>query len=636
MQQLALSGRRIRALINQDLRLAISAHDGRRTWESSQSLVPSAVVRHGDETPRTVSLAAAEDVAVSAFDDGTYRGHTVRLADVQGADVALELIFGIDSGTDELMLQVAQIGGADTVVDMEHFYRFEKPVSDGGYVVLPHGSGYLIPADCSDDFPGNAEKNWMVGAGWSLPLFGMVGGNDGMCAIVETWWDSEVKAEHIPGDRSTLDFHWRGSLGKLSYPRRLLLRFAEGMDYVAMAKLYRNHARTQGLVRTLEEKAQQTPVIRRYIQGMLLRWPAWDSEHADQVLADIGRLRGMGFDLNFFFPKWSSAGYAPGRNTATTSDGVWQGHFLRDPVPGGWPALAAFQDAVRARGCVVQGFTSLQTQKPDAPEYDEARWAVGATGERCPWLSTHDAVDRNRRMLDNMETCGLKPDVLYYDGYAAHNAPPEDFSRSHPVTRREVFEAQNACFAEARRRGIMPGAELARFWCMADCDYFFFADWSSDRLTNEPNEGASKPVGEPIPLFQLVFHDCYSAGFSSGGYALYAAGYDWWADWTPRLYELIFCSAPAHNWLPDGHVPVRDWENEKTQRRWTWLKRWSAFYRAIATSEMVSHKFLSPHRKNQRIEFANGVAAEFDTAANVFRVHGVSGFTGEWESANEL
>jgi hypothetical protein len=195
---------------------------------------------------------------------------------------------------------------------------------------------------------------------------------------------------------------------------------------------------------------------------------------------------------------------------------------------------------------------------------------------------------------------------------------------------------QKRCFAETRRRGLMPAAELARFWCMDDCDYFFYTDWSADRLSNGPTIKSTKPVGEPIPLFQLVFHDCYMAGFSGGGYAQYLAGVDWWADQTPRLYELLFASAPAYNWLPGGRVPVGDWESEKTKRRCAWLKRWSAYYRAVATSQMISHQFLSPDRRRQQVEFANGVAASFDLAGNRFRIVGASGFIGGWETPEKL
>ena len=44
----------------------------------------------------------------------------------------------------------------------------------------------------------------------------------------------------------------------------------EGMDYVAMAKRYRQQAQEQGLLRTLKEKSKQTPVIQEYINNILL------------------------------------------------------------------------------------------------------------------------------------------------------------------------------------------------------------------------------------------------------------------------------------------------------------------------------------------------------------------------------
>ena len=199
-----------------------------------------------------------------------------------------------------------------------------------------------------------------------------------------------------------------------------------------------------------------------------------------------------------------------------------------------------------------------------------------------------------------------------------------------------TYEAQNAAFAETRRRGIVPAGELARFWCIADCDYFFYTDWSSDRLANTPVQGAPAPVGEPVPLFQLVFHDCFSAGFSGGGYAVYNAGYDWWADQTPRLYELLYASAPAYNWLPGGEVPLGDLERGALPRKLDWLRRWRDYYSAIATAELVGHSFLSADRTLQQVEFANGVRATFNMAANELRVENVAGFSGEWEQPAQL
>ena len=631
MNQLELSGKNVNIQVNENLSLTVLRRDGRLLWESSKTQTPTIMVRANDTEPRTLPLASATNVSVSHFDDGKHRGNIVRLSGFDGFDVVMELILAIDTTSDELLIQVSQVGGRDTVVSVGHLYRFEKSVTDGGYMVLPHGSGYLIPAECPDELPGKGLKGGLIGGRWSMPIFGMVRGDDSMCAIVETWWDCDVEADHLPGDLSALDFNWVGSPGKLSYPRRFVLRFAKGLDYVAMAKVYRKHARKQGLLRTLEEKADETPVIRKYMGNILLRWPAWNTEDGPAVLADIRRLQKMGFGINFFFPKWSSAGYLPERGTATTANAGWQAYLLQNPVPGGWKSLAGFADTLRQLGCTVQGFVNPRSQVPDGPEFDEERWPCNASGQQIHDLSTHDALERTKRVLDNIEAKGLKYDVLYYDGYSAHYPLQEDFSPSHPQTRRQTYEAQNTCFAETRRRGIMPGGELARFWCMADCDYFFFTDWSSDRLSNTPVQGAPAPVGEPIPLFQLVFYDCYIAGFSGGGYALYSPGYDWWADRTPRLYELLFASAPAHNWLSEGYVPIRDWDSNKAQRRWNWLKRWNAYYRTIATSEMVSHRFLSPDWRQQRIEFANGVTANFNMATNELRVEGIADFSGDWE-----
>ena len=100
----------------------------------------------------------------------------------------------------------------------------------------------------------------------------------------------------------------------------------------------------------------------------------------------------------------------------------------------------------------------------------------------------------------------------------------------------------------------------------------------------------------------------------------------------------MYASQPCYNWLvpQTGFAPIPDWNDEATKQRIEWLKTWSAFYRTVAMSEMISHKFLASDRKHQQVEFANGVGAEFDMSANAFRVRGVEGFTGDWETPGEM
>ena len=629
--EIVLQSRNITVRILDKLLLEVTSRDGQVLWASSSQHPPAMSLKDG----QTIPLHCADKKKLELYSEGSYQGSKLRLWGFDGTDAVMELIFAVDADSDELLLQVEQVGGDDTVRQINHFYRFEKRTAAGGYMILPHGSGYLIPADCPDELPGSFAKGGLIGSRWTLPMFGMVQGSEGLCIIVDTWWDCDVEAHHIPTEQSGLDFNWLSSLGKLSYARRHRIRFAGGMDYVAMAGLYRSQAKHQGLLRTLEEKAQQTPAIRNYIDNVLVRWPAWDPDNAQAVLSDVRKLRQMGFGINFFFPKWFSAGYDSSRTTVNACNGSWQAYLHPDPVPGGWASLVKFADSLRQSDCLIQGFICPRSQRPDSPQYDQERWPIDAQGKQIKdlLLGTHDDLDRNRRVLDNLQTKGLSLDVMYYDGYSAYEPVPEDFSPAHTVSRRENFQTQNACLAETRRRGIIPGAEAARFWCIADCDYFFFTDWSSDRLTNVPTQGAPGPVGEPIPLFQLVFHDCYIAGFSGGGYAIYAPGYDWWPDRRPRLYELMFASAPAYNWLPmpGGDMPIGDWGSDENQARWAWLKRWNGYYRKIACSQMISHQFISEDRKSHRIEFANGVSAELDMREGLCRVRGVSEFSGDWQ-----
>ena len=630
-----LRGRDIAVRVTDELSIDVIDGDDAVIWSSSRQHLPRVTLANG----QVFSLHDAEARDVSDFTEAGFVGHRVNLVKFGDADVEIDLVLALDD-TDTLLVQIEQSGGKDAVRQIDHLYRIEKPTSQGGYMVLPHGSGYLIHADCADELPGERDDTDLIGTRWTLPMFGMVRDDHAMCVIVEDWWDCEVKVEHRPGRFSALEFNWWPSLGRLAYRRRMLVQFARDMDHVGMAKAYRAYARTQGLVRTLEEKAEQTPILRRYFDSILVRWHTGREKDRDRVMADLRRFREMGFNLIFFYPKWASKGYsAETADTATDpSRGTWHSFLQPNPGRGGWPVLVQLAEEARSLDCVIHVFTRMISHDEGAPDFNTARLPRGEDGELTPVSRgasiyiTHDEHERLVKTLDFIEERGLKLDTLYFDGYAAHAGGVEDYSPEHPVTRRRGYDLMNEAMAETRARGIMPAAEVGRFWCVPDTDFFFFTDWSRERLTNTDNEQSVAPVGDPVPLFQLVFHDCCMAGFSGGGYSNIRAGCDWWRDRTPRLYEMLFASAPAYNWLPTCDLPVEDWDSDVARAKFEWLKRWSTYYRAIATAEMTSHRFLSDDRKQQRIEFDNGIWAEFDMGRDMCRVGGIEGFSGDWET----
>ena len=582
-KSLELSGQSVRILVNEDLSLDIQDVRGTSLWNGRDTYAPHVSIGKGESDSRSRPLASAGQRSVEPFSDGRHQGYKITLSRFADSDVELTLTLTLDPQIDELLVAIAQTGGRDVVTHVDHLYRFEQPMAAGGYLVVPHGAGYLFTPDIPSKLEATAG---LIGTRYSLPLFGLKQGNHGMYAIVESWHDCLVDYAHLPGEKWVLDFNWVPATEDLAYPRRLLLRFGQGLDYVKMAKGYRQYAQDQGLLRTLEQKTQRLPLLRRYLDGIEFRWGGWEPTQVEAVKDDLRRLRDMGLKLNFFFPKVPSQGYAPGRS----ADAGWASWMLESPVPGGWPVMVELADYTRDLGFPVKCFINgLSLPSPEAPE------ALA-------------------QALDHAASRGLKPDALYFDSYTAHGA------NTLPPDRREHAADIVACFQETARRGIIPGSELPRFWAMADsCFYFFDGVWSSDRL----------PVGEPIPLLQLVFHDCYYAHFAGGGYSPVA---DWWQDRNPRLYELLFATAPSYNWLPKAKVPI-DWDDPATMPQWRWLRLWSAYFRSIATSEMVSHEFLSEDRKLQRITFANGAVAEFDMAADRFRVWGLPDFNGNWIAA---
>ena len=593
--------------INQDLTLAVYVNSNENAvWTTDPAMV---TVRRqntdGEEDSTRVELTEEIEREVESLDDGTFQGHRIRFTGIGEADVELSVILAMDE-QDRLLVEAQQTGGADDVVEITGLYRFAITPHPNSYLVVPWGSGYMIRSDSTKP----VHLAGFVGASYSLPLFGLVQGDHTLYQIIESWWDAYVHIDHAPGDKSRIALDWKSSHGKLDYARRVLLVFDRGQNHVGMAKAYRKYLADRGQLVTLAERLKTTPRLKRFLEGVEYRSITWASQDHQQLLDNIRRFQEAGLPVTFFHPKWIM--------TPGWAENSWQ-DFLKDkPREGGWSGAGKLIEEVHRLGCPVTLFVMPHVYYANGPDYDTAK----LSGVGFPKISDRYAVEVVQNILHNLEDHGIDIDALYFDVHSAHRGHSEHHSTEEPVTRKQTFAAQVNSFRETRSRGIIPGAELARFWCVNDCDYFFFTDWASDRLRN----------GEPIPLFPLIFHECYAAHFSGGGY--YDEGkYDWYADRHPRLYELMYGAIPSHNWLPGGSGLIRpeDWDTDAMARRLNWLRRWHRYFQAVCFAEMIDHRFLSDDRLLQQVEYANGVIADFDLAQGRFRVQGVPGFTGKWE-----
>ena len=170
---ISLTGQRVIVTLTDKLALEVRDPDGALLWASSPDPVPTITVTpataNADEKTGQCDFALhlAMNQQVRPFSTASYSGHQLTLNGFPGTDVTLALALAIDAGTDELLIQVEQTDGQDTVVEVRHLYRFDKPPAAGGYMVLPHGSGYLIHADCPDELPGRGPRGGLIGHRWS-------------------------------------------------------------------------------------------------------------------------------------------------------------------------------------------------------------------------------------------------------------------------------------------------------------------------------------------------------------------------------------------------------------------------------------------------------------------------------------
>ena len=119
---------------------------------------------------RTLGFGEAGVKDWQPFEEGRHRGYRTRLGAFPGTDLEIELVHALDSETDELLVRLEQTGGQDRIRRVNHFYRIEKPTSDGGYLLVPHGSGYLIPADMAESMPkGDSIRGNLVGGVTACP-----------------------------------------------------------------------------------------------------------------------------------------------------------------------------------------------------------------------------------------------------------------------------------------------------------------------------------------------------------------------------------------------------------------------------------------------------------------------------------
>ncbi len=451
-------------------------------------------------------------VTAAAFQNGVAHGLSA-VYDL-GECLTLYTRVYIENTRDDLYfdsrLEGDRVGQVD-VVSFPSAVDFHAPVGHG-YTVLPRMQGTLVPAGS----PIQLADGIIFERDAYMPLFGQVWDNSGYMAVVDTPYDAKyaLRGENI-------EFLFRTSLGLMAYPRRILYRFMENCDYNDFAHSFRSYLEERGEVYTLREKVAKNPAVERLFGAPVVHEciavhispdsdyyrpddPAFNDHHVsfDTRAEQLRALRAKGLEKAYLhFDGWGCHGY----------DNLHPDPFPPHEGAGGAAGMKRLADTARELGYIFGVHDQYRDYYYDAPSFDLDNaiqnidgshpfcsvWYGGKHSFFCATL----ALDYVRRNYDEFERLGIDVQAAYLDVFSVV-ALDECFNPAHRMTRRQCAEARNACLDHLTSRGIIPSSEETIACLLPSLVLCHHAPFYATSFEN------GEAVGIPLPLFNLVYHDC--------------------------------------------------------------------------------------------------------------------------------
>ena len=504
-------------------------------------------------------------------------------------------------------------------------FEFNKDSSDW-YTLLPKQQGLLIPNNRSTEFRPDGFNGRFGTASAYLPFFSQIKEGEGYIAISLTPWNMGYYATHPEnGGYTSVGFRLENSLGKMDYRRIMRYSFLTSCDYNDICKLYRNFAIETGRLKTLEEKAVRTPSINNligcaFVHKGIKTCVQSDSDFFDAAAPDknnhltsfkkraeeMRELKSLGVDkLYLHLDGWAEPGYDnnhPDYLPACAEAGGWEGMKELSDTMKELGFMFGIHDQYRDFYKKAKSYSDdLACMSPDGSIYTHKRWAGGPQSYLC----TTQAPYYVKRNFTEIEKHDIHLDCAYLDVFTC-NEGDECANPHHRMTRCDSYRYRNKCFDYLLSKNILPSSEEVNDWCMKSLVFCHYAPY--DFMLHEPG---SPKAGIPVPLFNLVYHDCVIE--------------PWMMDKVSEnedymLYALINGGAPylirepAYPGIDGSFTIDNDLKLTDDIKR---SKVVSDFHEKVAKAELIKHELLDETGRKQASTFANGykVIVDFDTSS---------------------
>lgn len=492
------------------------------------------------------------------------------------------------------------------------------------YTVDPMRQGFMLP----DTYKQNRFAIFLIRAvprkintGQAyMPVFGRVCGKKGYSGFAQDSHDCTLMSCYGKKKSLLTAFNWLASKGKLAYERVAHYNFYDECDYVTIAKSYRNHLQASNDLITIDEKISRNPNVKNLIGVPIIHWRLLENNvpeskiykkekigmtlrntFADSIVA-FNKLKALGLDKAYVHTDgWGNRGY----------DNLHP--YILPPCDkiGGYEGMRNYVNACKELGYTVALHDQYRDYYWDSPVYDGDKCVVNINGKKpfCNvwsggshnWLCSSFAKELVKKTYDELQENGIFVDGVYLDVFGIVQGD-ECYHPNHSVTRTQSIAHRKDCFDLLRERGLIVSSEEIGCQMINCLDIVHHAPYAVTP------QGRGKQVGIPIPLTNLVYHDCVFVPWHTlgkGGWGI--------PDGDSGLMHCVLNGqSPYYNTSTQSEIDPESDEDLKV--RLQKLVEVANINALVYNAEMVSHKFLDSDYRKQQTTYSNGyvITVDFD------------------------
>lgn len=498
--------------------------------------------------------------------------------------------------------------------------------------------GFLLPDGYKENFASTfAYSHYLrkINTGdCYMPVWGRVCDGNTFTAIVETPYDACMFSSFGRRKSFVNSVHWLSSLGKLSYERKIRFIFHEKGDYNTVAKDYRKYLIETGEFKSIDDKIKQNKNIEKLIGCPVLHHKIYskinekskfyDKDGTNEILfstfyeraEQIKKLKELGLQkLYIHTDGWGKDGYDNNHP------------YILPPceAAGGWDGFKEFSKVSRDLGYIFALHDQYRDYYYSSPGFDMEKAVENIDGSH-PYCSIWDggehtflcsanALEFVKKTYAELEEHGVDVQGVYLDVFSIMNGD-ECFNPKHKITREESIKHRAECFRYLNNKGLIMSSEEPGMQLLNELALVHHGPFSL-----RPQENG-QAVGIPVPLGNLVFHDCIMVPWN------------WFNNWgIPKgddgdLYCALYGGMPYIS--PFGTELKKIGTDNRTadlellsdeglKKEISRVKPLAELQAKLYNKEMVKHEFLGSPRRQKAI-YSDGTVITIDLDKNTYEI----------------